>query len=66
VNPLRTLAAIVELKLADRQLAALIDETDQTDRQNAANARVDRADHNPHLPTRFRDPRDVADDRHTR
>jgi hypothetical protein len=58
----KTLAAIRELKAADKALAALYDETDQTDRWYEANARVDRADHNPHLPDRYRDPRDIADD----
>jgi hypothetical protein len=62
MNPLKTIAAIRELRAAERALEALDDECDQTPRWWEANHRVDRADHNPHLPARFRDPRDIADD----
>jgi hypothetical protein len=65
VNPIRTAAAVARLKLADRALDKLDAETDQTPRWQAANRRVADADANPHLPERFRDPRDVEDDRTT-
>ena len=65
MNPIRTTAAVTRLKLADRALARLDAETDQTPRWRDANRRVADADNNPHLPERFRDPRDVEDDRTT-
>jgi hypothetical protein len=59
---LKKIAAIRELRAADRALEALDGEADQTEAWWAANRRVDRADHNPHLPQGMRDPRDIADD----
>ena len=64
---MRTLAAITWLKVADaalvlhtfsHRLAGITAETPLYRRLNAA---VAHADANPHLPSRYRDPRDVAD-----
>ncbi|WUH94517.1 hypothetical protein OG900_33175 [Streptomyces sp. NBC_00433] len=58
MNPLKTIAAVRELRAADRALEALDDECDQTPGWYAANRRVDQADRNPYLPQSMRDPRD--------
>lgn len=64
---MRTTAAIVWLKTTDLALtlhtASLkaVGVTGETPMFRRLNSAVARADANPHLPTRFRDPRDVAD-----
>jgi hypothetical protein len=61
---MRTLAAIVWLAAADLALAIYTRSPGATDRTllfRRLNSAVARADANPHLPSRFRDPRDVAD-----
>lgn len=63
---MRTLAAIVQLKAADTALALhaashrLAGITAETQLYRRLNSAVAKADANPHLPTRYRDPRDVA------
>jgi|1185.fasta_scaffold02297_8 hypothetical protein len=64
---MRTLAAIVQLKAADTALAIhaasqrLAGITVETPLYRRLNSAVAKADANPHLPSRYRDPRDVAD-----
>jgi hypothetical protein len=64
---MRTVAAITWLKAADTALALhtascrLAGITAETSLYRRLNSAVARADANPHLPTRYRDPRDVAD-----
>jgi hypothetical protein len=61
VNPLKTIAAIRELKTAERQFAAVpIGEPGQpeSDAFRTANLAVNCAELNPHLPKRYLDPAD--------